>query len=541
MISNGRRDLENTGSIYPTKDEALASRFISGTSAISTALANEVGIEKLCDLFMGLFCELFSISNFVLFFIDDATALPYLKRISIGGVLSSPSKALLRNLAPLTLQVENGQANEVRAIGDWITALPDSWLAAPFKLSSESTCHFFALRAEGRTKGLLCFPVAHNAGYGDLRIDLLESFCNQMAVSMDYVWLFEKMKHFNLELERTVEERTRELKAAQVQMFQREKMASLGQLTAGIAHEINNPLAFVINNATLVKESLVLRRLREKLAILRASSHEPTELTAQIQFLDDLAELGQFKNDVSELRSELGSLSGPDQRKTLRLFFDYCYQVLKPEDKNSKASSPMEVSDLGREINLLDEALSGLDRTKQIVLDLRNFSRLDEAEFQFANIDAGIFNTLNIVNHLAKDKNIQWVTDLQIKSLVPCQPSKLNQVVMNLVVNAIQASPRNSKIEIHSREGEKQFQIQVKDYGSGIAPSHLTRVFDPYFTTKPLGQGTGLGLSLSYQIVQDHKGSITVESLPGQGAEFTVTIPFTERRPLHESDTTSSI
>jgi signal transduction histidine kinase len=174
---------------------------------------------------------------------------------------------------------------------------------------------------------------------------------------------------------------------------------------------------------------------------------------------------------------------------------------------------------------MLGRSREGLRRIQQIVKDLREFARLDRGDYQEADLNAGVESTLNIVRGHAKKRQVQFETDLKPLPPFKCFPAKLNQVVMNLLTNAIDASPENGKVTVRTRADDGFVRIEVEDQGGGIDPAVRERIFDPFFTTKPLGKGTGLGLSISYGIVQEHNGRIEVDSEMGKGSKFTVVLP----------------
>lgn len=266
------------------------------------------------------------------------------------------------------------------------------------------------------------------------------------------------------------------LKEAQSFLVQSEKLAGLGQMVAGVAHEINNPLAFVSNNVVVLERDV--RELHDLLALFRQgetvlSEHEP-------KLLEDI------------------------HRHCERIDVDYT---------------------LGNLQGILQRTRDGLNRIQQIVRDLRMFARLDESDLNEVDLNAGIESTLNITQGHAKKKQVQIETDLGRLPPVTCYPAKINQVMMNLIINAIDACAEKGKIVVRTRANRQAVRIDVIDNGCGIDPAIRSRIFDPFFTTKPVGVGTGLGLSISYGIVRDHGGSIEVESEPGKGSCFTVCLP----------------
>lgn len=250
-----------------------------------------------------------------------------------------------------------------------------------------------------------------------------------------------------------LQETNRRLKETEGQLIQTEKMAALGQLVAGIAHEINNPLAFVLNNLFIVEGALEALR--------------------------------------PELERQLSDTSAVKLRKTrLRL----------------------------------DEMKHGLNRVKELVLDLRTFSRLDEGEFKTVDIAEAIDAVLLLLRHKTDGRIVIERRYAEERSL-HCYAGRLNQVLMNLIANAVDAIAGEGRIVITTSQTPEDFLISVLDDGAGIPEAIRGRIFDPFFTTKPVGQGTGLGLAISYGIVRDHGGAIEVQSEPGVGSEFTVKIP----------------
>jgi two-component system NtrC family sensor kinase len=269
------------------------------------------------------------------------------------------------------------------------------------------------------------------------------------------------------------------LRNAQAQLLQSERLASIGQLAAGVAHEINNPIGYVFSNFGTLEGYLA--RLVEML-----EAYEQAEP----------ALVG------SAIADRLAALRG-------RIELDYLKQDI-----------PL----------LMAESKEGLSRVRKIVQDLKDFSRVDtQQEWVWASLHQGIDSTLNIVAN-----EIKYRADVRRAygdlPDIECLPSELNQVFLNLLVNAAQAiGPERGLIVVRSGDAGTEVWVEVEDNGSGIAPDKLARIFDPFFTTKPVGRGTGLGLSLAYGIVQKHHGRIDVHSKPGCGSRFRVTLPV--RRP----------
>lgn len=241
----------------------------------------------------------------------------------------------------------------------------------------------------------------------------------------------------------------RKLQAAQEQLIQSEKMASLGQLTAGIAHEINNPLNFISGSIGPLKA--------------------------------DLAELHESEGNDDELMDEIHQLLGSIE--------------------------------------------TGASRTQQIVSGLRTFSRLDEEVWKPVDIHEALDSTLALLGHKLK-RGIVVHKAYGDLPLIDCLPGKLNQVFMNILVNAIDAIPDTGTIKISTQITGTTAQISIQDSGKGMETDIQDRVFDPFFTTKAVGSGTGLGLSIAYGIMQQHKGEIKIDSVPGQGSTFHVCFPI---------------
>lgn len=267
-----------------------------------------------------------------------------------------------------------------------------------------------------------------------------------------------------------------ERKQLESQLVQSEKLASLGQLAAGVAHEINNPVGFISSNLSTLDS--YFNQLQQMLIAYR------------------------------QVEDSLASAEQRDALKTLR--------------------NELELDFLKEDIPILiKESKEGIGRVVQIVKDLKNFSRVDNDQtWQWANLQQGIDSTLNIVASELKYK-ADVIKHYSALPEIECLASQLNQVVMNLVINAAQAmGPERGTITISNGVEGDNVWLEVADNGCGIAPETVQKIFDPFFTTKPVGEGTGLGLSLSYGIIKKHHGDISVRSEPGKGTTFRVVLPI---------------
>ena len=289
----------------------------------------------------------------------------------------------------------------------------------------------------------------------------------------------EELRKANLNLasaNNALEVTVADLKAAQAQLIQAEKMASLGQLTAGIAHEINNPINFV---------------------------------TANIQPLkDDLADILKIIDCYEKVISEKGMEK----------------DFLEVEKFKQDAKIDLTMKEVN---NLLKGIEDGAMRTSEIVKGLRNFSRLDQNVFRRANLNESLASTLTLLNSTYKNR-IEIIKQFGDIPEVDCFPGQINQVFMNILSNAIQAIPSAGTIFIKTWQANDMVKISIKDTGTGMTEDTRKKIFDPFFTTKDVGKGTGLGLAISFGIIQKHNGEIEVFSKLGEGTEFIIRIPINQ-------------
>ncbi len=349
-------------------------------------------------------------------------------------------------------------------------------------------------------RSLICLPVINQGNligmlyaennlssgvFTGQRVQFLKLLSGQVAVSLENALQYER-------LEQKVAERTAEvmlqkealeksladLKMAQTKLVESEKMASLGQLTAGLAHEINNPINFV---------SVGVNNLRQN-----------------------------FEELKTALQSYLSLDPAEDNREAL--------QKIADKKLHGHIADTVEDSD-----EMFRSIQNGITRTVSIVKSLRNFSRLDEGDFKVVDLHEGLDSTLEILQSQIK-KKAEVVRNYGRLPKVECAAGKINQVFMNIINNAVQAIDEHGIITLTTGyvPEKKEVYIAISDTGSGMSEDVKRRLFEPFFTTKPVGDGTGLGLSISYGIINDHKGRIDVESEEGKGSTFTIYLPVNQ-------------
>jgi two-component system NtrC family sensor kinase len=280
---------------------------------------------------------------------------------------------------------------------------------------------------------------------------------------------------------RELERANTQLKSSQLALVQSEKMASLGQMVAGIAHEINTPLGYVQNNVAIGQDLF---------------QHIQSMIAGYEALVDGLL----------------------DEQSTDEMIAERMQQIVGfRSDMNAREM-------LGEMHGLMDDSLYGIAQISELVLNLKNFSRMDAAATDAVSLNNCIESALNIGRNVLKDK-VEVIKELGDLPKITCAPSQLNQVFLNLFTNAAQAMEGQGKLYIRTWLEEGAIHISVADNGKGIPEEILTRIFDPFFTTKPVGEGTGLGLAISHQIIQQHGGEIHVESRVGEGTCFRIKLP----------------
>ncbi|MDJ0836629.1 MAG: AAA family ATPase [Acidobacteriota bacterium] len=354
-------------------------------------------------------------------------------------------------------------------------------------IRSKGIRSLLCLPIPARSRGRCLLYLENNITSGAFRkqhLEVLQTLTTQMAISFENALLYTDLAHTNQTLEEKVVERTRELRAknneladknqeivmAQQQLVVKEKMASLGVLTAGVAHEINNPTNFAYGGAQNLER-----------------------------------QLDEFRRFILSLAEDAPDEVQDTMKQRMSPLFEQCRIILE-----------------------------GTSRINQIVRDLRLFTRKDEAPQKRADINKAMSSTINLIRANFHDR-IQFLTDFQDQVIMDCWPAELNQVFMNLIVNACDAidarfgtSPgkEHGRIIITIRILVNHAVISVEDNGTGMSPEVRKKIFEPFFTTKDVGSGTGLGLSISYGIIKKHNGQIEVTSNPDEGSVFTIHLPM---------------
>lgn len=333
----------------------------------------------------------------------------------------------------------------------------------------------------------------------------------RIAVLLRLAKTREELRELNLGLEEEVKKRTLELGTAYGRLYLSEKLSSLGLLTAGIAHELNNPLAYALANVAIVRERLAAR---EALRTIRRA-----EETGREAVLEALSANPLFALDVADFRADRGD------------FDAFLVWVEETATKRGGAATDL----FPAAVNLLDSAEDGLERAKSIVADLSAFSRPGEEDPGPMDLNRSVERTLTLLGSQLKDRQITLSRDLDLAEPVRGVAARVEQVLLNLVQNAVQASPSGAQVLVRtSRDGDFGV-FTLEDEGTGIGPDEKARVFDPFFTTKPVGEGTGLGLSICYRIVEDLSGEIGFRGREGGGTVFTVRLPMAAGRTEDDS------
>ena len=374
---------------------------------------------------------------------------------------------------------------QIQAVGDILNAgLSDCHVAVLSQFQIRANLIIPLLRGQVLW-GLLCIhQCSAPRAWQQSEIDFVKQIAVQLDVALYQAELLSQTQQKTQQLERSLQD----LKQLQLHLVQNEKMSALGQLVAGVAHEINNPVNFIYGNITYVDTYT-----RDLLELLQLYEQHNTSASVEVQEKLESIDLDFLAEDLPKL---------------------------------------------------LRSMKIGAERIREIVLSLRNFSRLDQADVKEVDIHEGLDSTLRILQHRLKPMSLRFGIEV-IKNygalpLVDCLAGQLNQVFMNLLANAIDALQEfyeslppdecdgvKGKITITTQAIDSTWvHISIRDNGSGIPAEVQGKLFDPFFTTKPVGKGTGLGLSISYQVVERHGGTLECFSLPDQGAEFLIKIPI---------------
>jgi predicted ATPase/signal transduction histidine kinase/tRNA A-37 threonylcarbamoyl transferase component Bud32 len=473
---------------------------------VSQALSGEIELEQLISTLIKVVMENAGASKCALILSKGNNSNLTLAAVNSSSTTKFPSICLeLSDDVPITLVNYVKRTRKILVIDD---AKTDTCLLGNYYITREQPKSILCIPIINQGKLLGIFYLENNLTTGAFtrdRLEVIQLFTTQAAISLENAILYKNLAEanqqlieYNQMLEDKVEKRTQEindknqslqqamqdLQHTQSQLIQSEKMSSLGQMVAGIAHEINNPINFIYANI----------------------SHTSN-------YLYDLLDL------IAVYQQEYPNPSPIVQEKIKEIDMDFLAEDL---------------------LKILDSMAVGSSRIRNIVLGLRNFSRLDESEMKPVDIHEGIDSTLMILQHRLEEQSshskIEVIKEYGQLPNISCYASQLNQVFMNILSNAIDAleesaanrkTAENLTIYIRTELVKNYTVIRIADNGFGITEAVLNKIFDPFFTTKPVGSGTGLGLSISYKIIVDkHKGKLICNSTPGHLTEFVIEIPI---------------
>jgi signal transduction histidine kinase len=422
------------------------------------------------------------------FVVDRANGVVRGRQVAAGDARAEG----LPNLLEFPLDTEHSVVGKVAVTGIPLVINDMETTTEPIHRETVAQLGYRALlvmpfRVKHQVVGVLAVS-SWDSVFGESDVELVSAVANHVALAIERAENFHTIEELSRGLEEKVRVRTeqlrsanealegayRDLQATQMQLIQREKMASVGQLVAGVAHELNNPIGFVSSNVVTLEDFVT--RLRAMLDVYR---------TVPLP-------------DAERRRVE-------DEWASLKI--DYALKYLD---------------------SMILGIREGAERTRKIVRDLRVFARSDDDAWQPVDLHAEIESSLTLLTHLLKDRVTVRRTYGDLPA-VECVRSQIDQVFLNLLANAAQAIVGEGEIAIETRHEDGWAVVTIADTGTGIPPEIVGRIFDPFFTTKPVGEGTGLGLSISYEIVKKHWGELTAASRSGGGAIFTVRLPLTRR------------
>jgi signal transduction histidine kinase len=367
---------------------------------------------------------------------------------------------------------------------------------------------------------------------GTLNGNFYENIMTHISSVIKRAELSRQIHRYTEQLEQEVEKRTCELQKTQEQLIQSEKLAALGQLIAGISHEINTPLGAIRSSIENINDILTtdISNFTDFYKML------PDHLCDQFKMLLEAGckerclssrEERAIKRNINMVLEEMGL--GSDDVIAQKLFLIGIHENIEQFSETLKNPLCEKMLDIAFKINALLRSsktiLSATNKVSKITFALKNYSRFDSSgEKSSADIRETLDTVLTLYQNQLK-LGVDVVKEFEPIPMIKCYPDELNQVWTNIIHNAAQAMQFKGKLTIHTYDKKDYIEITFTDTGCGIAPEIQNKIFEPFFTTKPMGEGSGLGLHISKQIIEKHKGSITVSSIPGQGTTFSIKLP----------------
>jgi len=440
----------------------------------------EVSLEECLDRFLCAACKMCGTTvGYVCFPSDDDQVLQA-KQFSYSNNEKQSIFSELTDHKPVNTEFTQFSEKVFKSqkASFYIGKPEDHWIHSMAEAPQKKIVGVFTVPVKRYNKivALPTFFIADSRTHLPSLVAVIETAALQLGVLLERQHAEHELKRQFQELEVTLQR----LKEAQSQVVQSEKMASLGLLAAGIAHEINNPVGFVLSNINILSDYLgAVKPLIEQHTKLieTIETGNTTETSQAIDVIKDIYK----DNDIK-----------------------FILEDLQP---------------------LLAESADGMERIRDIVSNLKSFSRVDDTDMREADINECIESTLKIIWSELK-YNCDLKKDMGDLPLLYCFPGQLNQVFMNIIINAAHSIVKHGEIHIKTFLQDDVIIITISDNGCGISPENIDRLFNPFFTTKPIGEGTGLGLSISYGIIKKHGGTIGVESTEGKGTVFTISLPL---------------